>query len=175
MLQDRPSSLITARLLELREWIRNKLQQEEAKVDSMLVEVDLYIRFTTQIVAPMRMITLNPLPMQVIISLSPIIYFKDGEGWITTKRPPTFDTHKVSLQGPLNIIDETVTGEFEYVVVIDVNLFYRSSDLICLPLTPTILVRSYVDTLLEIFLMFEDIHPQWTGNQVVCNAYLDTN
>lgn len=37
----------------------------------------------------------------------------DVDGWINTKRSSAFDTHKVSLQGPLNIIDETVTGEFE--------------------------------------------------------------
>lgn len=70
-------------------------------------------------------------------------------GFIRTKRPTGFE-YVPSFQGPLNTADSNNGSKFEV------------SDILCLPTTPTVIVKSFEDGLMEIYLLFEDVVPKWT-------------
>jgi hypothetical protein len=68
------------------------------------------------------------------------------KGYVRTKKPHSFNNTLI-VQGPLT--ENGSTTKFE------------CTDILTLPTTPTVIMRSFEDAVIEIFLLFEDIHPKW--------------
>jgi hypothetical protein len=69
------------------------------------------------------------------------------KGYIRTKRPQSVDNNLL-VQGPLADNDSKATK-------------FECSDILSLPTTPTVIIRSFEDALIEVLLLFEDMQPKW--------------
>jgi hypothetical protein len=69
------------------------------------------------------------------------------KGYVRTKKPQSLDNNLL-VQGPLTDNDSKTTK-------------FECSDILSLSTTPTVIMRTFEDALIEVFLLFEDVQPKW--------------